>query len=108
MSETKTRGINFGSPGRMISFGKQAPAGHLCVWNANVCTRSGGKIWFGDLDLNTDEKDLLALAAKLGEQVYVLRESDARFTTEAAPRFENAVRIYTPDGHVRLEESPVP
>lgn len=90
--------INFANPGRMISGTKRGPEGHECVFNANVCTKSAGKIWFGDLDLTDDANDLRRLAAEKNETVYVLREMDARFTTEANPRFENAVATITPAG----------
>lgn len=84
--------------GRMISYDKKEPKGHVCVFNANVCTKSKGKIWFGDLDLTTDEKYLLATAKREGETLYILREMDARFDTEKSPRLENAVATITPDG----------
>lgn len=94
--------INFKSPGRMINGTKKCPKGHTCVFNANVCTKGAGKFWFGDLDLMDDEKQLLALAAEKGEPVYVLREQAARFTTEANPRFDDAVRIYHPNGKIEI------
>jgi hypothetical protein len=88
----------FDYPGRMISGSKTAPKGHICVFNANVCIKSRGKIWFGDLDLTADETALKDLAAEKGEDVYVLRERDARFTNEAKPLFENWVGLYRPNG----------
>jgi len=94
--------IDFARPGRMMSGSKHSPSGHVCVWNANICTKSAGKIWFGDLDL-TDEADaaeLKRLAAEKGEDIYILRERDARFQNEAAPLFENAVARVTPAGEV--------
>lgn len=89
--------------GRMISSSKTAPKGHVCVFNANICTKSNGKIWFGDIDLTDDHKDLAAMAVEQGEPIYVLREMDARFMNEAAPKFENAVAIISPDGAVELK-----
>lgn len=86
--------IDFNRPGRMLSAGKREPKGHVCVWNANVCTRSKGKIWFGDLDLTADEADLKAFAVREGETVYVLRERDGRFTNEVKPLLDNAVAKY--------------
>lgn len=86
----------FDMPGRMLSGSKIAPEGHVCVWNANVLTKSRGKFWFGDLDLTTDAADLQALADKEGETVFVLKEMDARFENAAAPRFDRAVAKYDP------------
>ncbi len=94
--------IDFSRMGRMISGSKKEPKGHVCVFNANICTKSRGKIWFGDLDLTDDVADLRRLAAEQGENIYVLREMDARFMNEAAPKFENAVAIYSADGSVAL------
>ena len=88
--------------GRMISGSKIAPKGHVCVFNANLCTKSGGKFWFGDIDLTDDGEKLKALAAEKGEDIYVLRERDARFTNEAKPLLENAVAIVTPAGNIGL------
>jgi hypothetical protein len=86
--------------GRMISGSKTAPKGHVCVFNANICTKSKGKIWFGDLDLTMDVEHLKKLAAKEGETIFVLRERDARFDNEAKPLLANAVARYEPDGSV--------
>lgn len=87
--------------GRMISGVKIAPKGHVCVWNANLCTKAG-KFWFGDLDLTDDAEKLKALAAEKGEDIYVLRERDARFENEAKPLLENAVAIITRSGHIGI------
>jgi len=93
--------IDFSRPGRYLNGTKRGPEGHVCVFNANLCTKTEGKFWFGDLDLDSDERDdLIALAKAKGEDVYVLREHDARFMNEGSPRLENAVRIYTPYGTV--------
>lgn len=73
--------------GRIISGSKMAPKGHVCVFNGNLCTKSGGKFWFGDIDLTDDAEQLKALAAEKGEDIYVLHEMDARFKNEANPIF---------------------
>jgi hypothetical protein len=88
--------------GRMISASKRGPEGHVCVFNANLCTKSGGKFWFGDIDVTADAEQLKALAHEKGEDVYVLRERDARFQNEAKPLFDSAVAIVTPSGHIRI------
>lgn len=96
-----------GFPGRMISGSKsdydRAHPGNVVVFNANVCTRSHGKIWYGDLDVTKDEAMLKALAGALGEDVFVLREHDARFETEAAPRLDRARAIASAEG-VTIQE----
>ena len=80
-----------GYPGAMISGSKTPRQGHVVVWNANVCTREHGKIWFGDLDLTMASEGVEQLARNLGATVYVLREMDARFENEAKPLFDQAV-----------------
>ena len=88
--------------GRMISFDKKCPKDHICVFNANICIKSRGKIWFGDLDITADEEKLRAFAARQGEDLYILREMDARFRNEDTPKYENAVAIVSPDGSIDL------
>jgi len=95
--------INWERSGRIISGSKRGPKGHVCVFNANVCTKSQGKIWFGDIDLTDDAADLARLAAEKREDVYVLREKDARFMNEAAPKFENAVAVMSPAGDMTID-----
>jgi len=67
--------------GRMISASKKAPEGHFCVWNANVITKTHGKVWFGDLNITKDAPVLEKIALAIGEPIYILRESDCRFNT---------------------------
>ena len=88
--------------GRMINSSKASPKGHVCVFNANICTKKDGKFWFGDVDLTDDVEQLKALAAEKGEDIYILREMDARFKNEAKPLLENAVAIVTPAGHIGI------
>jgi hypothetical protein len=95
--------INFDNPGRMISGNKTSPKGHICVFNANVCTRSRGKIWFGDIDITADAEDLRKLAAKEGEEIYILRERDGRFINEAEPLLNKSVARIAPDGTITVE-----
>lgn len=95
--------IDFTRPGRMISGSKTTPKGHVRVFNANVCSKSRGKFWFGDLDLMDDAADLRKLAAEQGEEIYILRERDARFTNEASPKLDRSVARIYPDGTITAE-----
>ena len=69
--------------GRLISNSKSLymknNPNHLVLFNANICTLSEGKIWFGDLDLTLDCFKLKEIASEIGEDLFVLRETDARF-----------------------------
>lgn len=53
--------------------------------NANVFTRRGGKVWFGDLDLERDRPALELVARHFRSRLYVLSERDGRFGESARP-----------------------
>lgn len=100
MEDLQTRTVSdiakevLGHNGKMVSGSKgqyrwDNPT-NLVAFNANVCT-STGKIWYGDLDLTVEEPQLLKLAARLGTEIYVLYEMDARFGHEEAPRIDAAI-----------------
>lgn len=87
--------------GRMITTSKSKyrdeHPNHKVVYNANIVTERRGKIWYGDLDLTLDGKELKLVAEDLQEPVYVLREMDARFENEKlspAQLIERAVICY--------------
>jgi len=92
--------INFKQPGRMISATKSSPKGHVCIFNANVCSNSRGKFWYGDIDLTADINELRKLAREEGEEIFILREMDARFEHEANSKLNKAVAIVRPDGTI--------
>lgn len=56
--------------------------------NANVFSRRGGKVWFGDLDLERDRPALELVARRLRCRLYVLSEHDGRFDKAARPHAE--------------------
>jgi hypothetical protein len=94
--------------GRMISFSKsnytsKFPS-NVPVFNANVCTKDRGKIWFGGLDLTLNESQLVELAAALGEQIYVLYERGARFGNEDSPDFGDFAVTVARDGTVEMNK----
>jgi hypothetical protein len=77
------RGFNVA---RMISASKSgyrdSHPKNLVVFNANIVTIEGGKIWYGDLDLTEDARRLKDAADEAGQTLYVLYERDCRFGTE--------------------------
>jgi hypothetical protein len=89
--------IDWKNPGRMLNASKRCPEGHICVFNANVCTKDG-KIWYGDIDLTADMADLKKLAADKSTPIYVLYEGDGRFHNERNPLLDRAVAIIHPSG----------
>lgn len=95
-----------GWEGRMISFSKsgyhEAHPDRVAIFNANVCVKEG-KIWHGDLDLTVDEERLAALAARIGETLYILYERDGRFENADAPLLAEAVYSVTPSAHTRYQ-----
>ena len=90
--------------GRMMSGSKRHTPGHVEVYNANIFTREGGKVWFGDLDLTADADRLKEFAAEQGHELYVLHEMDGRFEYERKPRWDRAVARITPDGQMTINE----
>lgn len=98
-----------GMNGRMISGSKSGYLNHypknLAVFNANICTKNEGKIWYGDIDLTLDREKLSELAKSLENEVYVLYEMDARFENEASPKLENAVVVFKKDGSWKIGKS---
>ena len=97
-----------GMNGRMISGSKSGyitryPK-NLAVFNANVCTKNEGKIWYGDVDLTLSREELSELARLLETDVYVLYEMDARFENEASPKLENALIVFRPDGSCKISD----
>lgn len=75
-----------GWPGRMIygsksGYTKMFPD-NFPIFNANVITESGGKVWFGDVDIKTDQDKFREISQELREPIYILSEHDARFQNE--------------------------
>jgi hypothetical protein len=79
---------NFLMIGRMISGSKSGYRdrypNNKVVFNANIVTKSKGKVWHGDLDITLDYDKLQAVANILKEDLYILYEMDARFENENA------------------------
>ena len=90
---------HIGSVGRMLSGSKsgysQTHPGNLTVFNANLIV-DGRKVWYGDIDLTLQEKELQAAATEIGKPIYVLREMDARFDNEKKPLLDKAVKVVKP------------
>lgn len=97
-----------GPTGRLLGMSKtgyrDAHPDHAVVFNANVCL-AGTKIWFGDIDLTTDEPLLADLAARTGQVVHLLYERDARFRNEDQPQLDEAIYSITPTGHTSLDHT---
>jgi len=76
--------------GRMIASSKSAywerHPNNDVIFNANIlvfnCNNYSGKVWFGDLDVTLDSPKLEKVADELNTNLYILRESDARFESE--------------------------
>jgi hypothetical protein len=79
------------------AYGAEHPD-HILAFNASICIRRVGKIWWGDLDITIHGTRLQALADILHEPVYVLHEPDARFEREADPDYSRPAAVYQPHG----------
>ena len=98
--------IDWRRNGRMISGSKSGyhsrHPDNLTVFNACVCTRSAGQLWNGDLDVTRDLSQLQAKARELGEDLYVLWESDGRrFFEDREPDLGRPAAIVAVDGLLR-------
>lgn len=89
--------------GRMIAFSKSryrdTYPNNLVVFNSNILSENGSKVWFGDLDITLDKEKLQEVADKTGVTFYVLYETDARFGAENKPFEElkrKAVAVFKP------------
>ena len=96
--------IDFSNPGRMLSGSKSGYMSkypnNTVVFNANLCLKSKGKMWYGDVDIHRDIDQLKQFAKEQGETLYILREYDARFDNELKPLYEKAVVSIEPNGTV--------
>lgn len=98
--------IDLAAPGRLISGSKSMyladNPGHSVYFNANLVGTTKGKVWYGDVDLDREEDraDLVALAKKIEEPFYILREMDGRFQHESSPLVDRAVAVVHPDGEI--------
>ena len=95
---------NLGFPGKMISGSKSGYTSrypkHDVIFNANIFTEAGKKIWYGDLDITNSGPNLQTLSKELGEKIFVLYEWDGRFDFETNPRLDQAPWTCEPDGTV--------
>ncbi len=48
------------------------------IFNANIFNSRAKKIWFGDIEIESDKEALLAISRRLGT-IYILYEMDGRF-----------------------------
>lgn len=92
---------HLGLAGRLITGSKSSyldrHPNNQAFFNANVATKEHGKLWYGDLDLSTKDKEALEeLASELETTVYVLREMDGRFGMETKLPFDRAVASFSP------------
>jgi len=75
--------------GRMIAANKsdycKEHQGDLVIFNANIITKTHGKVWYGDLNINEDFDNLKNVADQLNEDLYILVEGEARFGYENRP-----------------------
>jgi len=74
--------------GRLISISKskyrEAYPDNLVYFNANILTKTYGKIWYGDLDITRDRPNLQNISREINEELYILKESDCRFENETS------------------------
>jgi len=89
--------------GRMISGSKsgymERYPDNLVIFNANVITKNGGKVWYGDLSFPPDTEIMQSICNTLRTNLYVIKEMDARFENENAGIAywkEKAIKVFKP------------
>lgn len=78
---------------------------HIVVFNSNIVTEDGEKIWFGDIDITLDEQKLVDLSNELNKSIYVLKEMDGRFENEKTPKLDRFVFKAIPNGPIDTGKS---
>ena len=89
-----------GYPGVILNATKSNPD---IVYNANLITKGHGIIWYGDIAFKKKKvlNDLNRLAERLGEDLYILREMDARFLEFKEIDFNKAVLVIGVKGEIK-------
>lgn len=91
-----------GHSGKMVSASKGRYSWNFpknfVVFNSNLFTEEGEKIWYGDIDITNDESKLVDLSKALDKKLFVLYESDGRFENENTPKLDQAALVVTPEG----------
>lgn len=77
---------------------------HFIIYNANIFSSEGTKLWYGDLDFTVDTTKLKHIALESNRDLYVFYESDGRFDKEFNPDFEQAVFKFDVHGGITLRQ----
>ena len=68
--------------GSKSMYRKQFPDDNTIIFNANIFTKSHGKIWYGDLHISKDCQNLQKIVNKIGEEMIIVSEMFGRFGAE--------------------------
>lgn len=98
-----------GHQGKMIGRSKSKYAlkhkSNCPIFNANICIKEEPyKVWYGDIDLTLSRNVLREIAIETITDIYVLRETDARFENEKNPLFHRFAYCAKADGTEELGE----
>jgi hypothetical protein len=103
-----------GNAGRLISGSKgrylfNNPT-HVVFFNANIYTSNKEKVWYGDIDISTQDLEMLKEAAmESGQFLLILSESEGRFGREFSPDLSKALCAIGPSirhsGGIQLSSS---
>ena len=92
-----------GIPGLMISFSKtdymMTHPNNDVLFSANIII-DGEKVWYGDIDLTLDGKNIQNLSNHNSKTILVLKEKDARFENENLTEreyYNKAYKIFNPE-----------
>lgn len=97
-----------GQVGRMLSFSKliylRDHKTHWVLFNANIYIKYNGKftkVWYGDLNITKDIKELKGFAKSINHDIYILKEWDGR--DESTATSDTAVFVITAKGKEHIK-----
>jgi len=97
-----------GIPGMMISGSKSGYhrnyPDNFVIFNANVCTKEDGKIWWGDIDITLSKEKLIEIAIEINKDIYILYEQDGRFENEDKPIIDRYAVKFNLNGTYEISE----
>jgi len=75
--------------GSKSSYSKSHPKS-IVYFNGNIYDSVGSKLWYGDIDVTKDAKNLKRLAAELKESIYITAEQPFRWEEQTKESLEAA------------------
>ena len=85
--------------GSKSGYRKRFPENDI-IFNSNIYISSENKIWYGDIDITLEKKNLQKICNQLNEDIIILYEMEGRFENEGKSyddRLDHAHIMFTPN-----------